>query len=125
MWKYYNPNPYGKTVGDCTVRALSKALDEDWTTAYARLVLAGYLLGDMPSSDAVWSDVLRSKGFKRYVIPNTCPSCYTVADFAAEHPSGTYILAIGGHVVCVEHGDVYDSWDSTRESPVFYFTREE
>lgn len=125
MWKYYNPNPYGKTVGDCTVRALAMSLTEDWTTAYARLVLMGYLMGDMPSSDSVWSEVLRDKGFRRYVIPNECPSCYTVADFAAEHPSGTYVLALGGHVVCVKDGDIYDSWDSSREVPAYYFTREE
>lgn len=26
---YYNPNPQGKLVGDCVIRALSKALDLD------------------------------------------------------------------------------------------------
>ena len=27
MWKKYNPNPKGACVGDCTVRAISKALN--------------------------------------------------------------------------------------------------
>ena len=28
-WKFYNPSPNGGNVGDCTVRAISKALDQD------------------------------------------------------------------------------------------------
>jgi len=27
---YYNPNPDGNRVGDCTVRALCKATGHDW-----------------------------------------------------------------------------------------------
>ena len=30
MWVKYNPNPAGRQVGDCAVRALTKALNIDW-----------------------------------------------------------------------------------------------
>lgn len=30
MFIYYNPNRLGKRVGDCAVRAVSKALNVDW-----------------------------------------------------------------------------------------------
>lgn len=30
MWKPYNPNPVGRSVGDCAVRAIAKALDVTW-----------------------------------------------------------------------------------------------
>ena len=33
-YAYYNLNPYGKSVGDCTVRALSKALGQTWDTIF-------------------------------------------------------------------------------------------
>lgn len=33
---YYNPNPMSRIVGDCAVRAISKALDIDWELAYAK-----------------------------------------------------------------------------------------
>lgn len=124
MWVKYNPNPNGKNVGDCTVRALTIALGESWDASYARLTAQGYILADMPSADAVWGSVLRSRGFVRKVIPNTCPDCYSVADFAAEHNEGTFVLALGGHVVCVKDGAVYDSWDSTGRT-VLYFYEEE
>lgn len=37
MWQFYNPNPHGNRVIDCTVRALCKALDTDWDTAYCMI----------------------------------------------------------------------------------------
>ena len=30
LWEYYNPNPNDKAVGDCTIRAMTKALDMPW-----------------------------------------------------------------------------------------------
>ena len=54
MWTHYNPNPAGRNVGDCTVRALSKALNQDWYTTYLGLCVEGGLMGDMPSANATW-----------------------------------------------------------------------
>lgn len=82
-------------------------------------------MGDMPSANAVWGTYLRGKGFVRQIIPDTCPDCYTVADFAMDHPSGTYILALSGHVVCVINGDWIDTWDSGGEIPLYYWHKEE
>ncbi len=123
MYVSYNANPAEKRVGDCTVRAISRALGQDWETTYTGLALQGYLMCDMPSANAVWGAYLRKKGFRRYIIPEDCPDGYTVADFAADHPQGTYILAISGHVVCVEDGKIYDAWDSSNEIPVYYWER--
>lgn len=122
---HYQPNPVGRNVGDCAVRAVAKALDIDWEAAYALIVANGFQMGDMPSSDAVWGSVLRQYGFYRAAIPNTCPDCYTVADFAHEHPRGTYVLGTGGHVCTLRDGDVYDSWDSSHELPQFYWYRKD
>lgn len=119
MWIPYNPNPVGRFVGDCAVRAVAKALDVDWETAYALISVNGFLMGDVISSDSVWGAVLREHGFYRTAISSDLPNNYTVADFAEDHPHGTYVLGIGGHVVTVADGDVYDSWDSSREIPQY------
>ena len=58
MWVKYNPNPAGRQVGDCAVRALTKALNIDWETAYALMSNNGFNMCDMPSSDGVWGAVL-------------------------------------------------------------------
>ena len=125
MWIQYNPNPAGRTVGDCAVRAVAKALDTDWESAYAMMAASGYAMGDMPNGDSVWGAVLRQNGFYRRIIPNTCPDCYTAEDFSKDYPVGTYVLGFGGHVATVKDGNLYDSWDSSHEVPMYYWYRKE
>ena len=125
MWIKYNPNPTGRSVGDCAVRAVAKALNIDWERAYDLISDAGYAMGDMPSSDSVWGAVLRQNGFYRKSLPNRCPDCYTVEDFCRDHPNGTYVLGFGGHVATVQDGNLYDSWNSLREIPIYMWFRKE
>lgn len=119
----YNPSPAGRNVGDCAVRAISKALGTDWETAYALIAMNGYLMADMPSSNAVWGAVLRQNGFYRQAIPDTCPECYTIQQFAEDHPHGVYVVGTGTHVVCVKDGMIFDSWDSSQEIPQYFWSR--
>lgn len=123
MYKKFNPNPAGKSVGDCTVRAISAATGKDWYETYTGLSIEGLTMCDMPSADNVWGAYLKKLGYQRQVIPDTCPDCYTVAEFAAEHPAGVYLLALSGHVVCIINGDWYDTWDSGAEVPLYYWER--
>ena len=125
MWVKWNPNPAGRNVGDCSVRAISKALSVDWEAAYAMLVASGYWMCDMPSSDAVWGAVLRKNGFARESIPDSCPDCYTAEDFCRDHPKGVYVLGFGGHVATVSDGTLFDSWDSSKSIPQFVWKRRE
>lgn len=125
MWKYFQINPTGRNVGDCAVRAVAAALDIDWEHAFALIAANAYAMGDMPSADSVWGSVLRQHGFYREAIPNTCPDCYTVAEFAADHPRGTFVLALGGHVVTVKDGWWYDTWDSGDRVPQYYWYRKD
>ena len=121
MWVKFNNNPMSRTVGDCAVRAVSLALGVDWEEAYNLIADAGFAMGDMPSSDSVWGAVLRQHGFYREAIPNSCPDCYTVEDFVKDFPRGVYVLGFGGHVATVIDGDLYDSWDSSNEVPVYFW----
>lgn len=125
VWKRFLNNPTGRNVGDCAVRAISKALDIDWETAYLLIAKAGYDMGDMPSSDSVWGSVLRQNGFYRKAIPNQCPDCYTAEDFCVDNPYGTFVLGFGGHVATVVNGNLYDSWNSSAEIPVYVWYRKE
>lgn len=125
MYEYYNPNPVGRKVGDCAVRAIAKALGIDWEKAYILIASNGFSMGDMPSSDSVWGAVLRQKGFYRGSIPNECPDCYTAEDFAKDHPKGIFVLGFGGHVATIVDGVLYDSWDSSNEIPAYVWYRKE
>ena len=96
---FFNPNPSGKRVGDCVVRGISFLTSQDWEKTYLGITLQGYEMFDMPSSNAVWSEYLKRRGYKRYVIPDTCPDCYTVKDFCKKKtPSGVKkFYAVSSH----------------------------
>ncbi len=120
---YYNPNPLKLSVGDCTIRAISRALNMSWKRTFLSLAIQGFQMYDMPSANRVWGEYLKTKGFKRHQMPDMCPDCYTVKDFCRHNPTGTFILGTGEHVVCVIDGNYYDSWDSGNEIPIYYFQR--
>lgn len=123
MWVKYQPNPISRNVDDCTVRALTKALEIDWDTAHDILCEASKNMATMPHSNEVMSAVLRQHGFNRSVIPNSCPDCYTVRQFAKDNPHGTFVVGTGDHVLTVQDGDWFDTWDSGKEIPLYYFYR--
>ena len=122
-WVMYNPSPAGRHVGDCSVRAVAKALNTDWETAYAMIATMGFAMNDVPSSNAVWGAVLRQHGFNRSGIPNTCPDCYSMDDFARDHPKGVYVVGTGNHVATVKDGKIWDSWDSSQEIPQYFWQK--
>lgn len=122
-WIPYNPNPIRNRVGDCTVRAITKATGEDWDTIYTHLCFYGFICKDMSLANDVWGKYLRKQGFKRYLVDDKDQDYYTVNDFCQDNPTGTYILAIDGHVVCVVDGKYYDTWDSGGEIPIYYWTK--
>lgn len=125
MYKYFNPNPARKIVGDCVIRACVKLLGLSWVEVYMGICTEGMSMHDMPSSNAVWGAYLRKKGCIRSAIPNTCPECYTVKDFCLDYPHGRYLLATGSHAIAVEDGDYYDTWDSGDEIPIYFWTKGE
>lgn len=125
MWAEFNPNPAGRRVGDCAVRAISAALNVDWERAFVMLAVNAFQMGDMPSSDSVWGSVLRQNGFYRMSLPDSCPDCFTAEDFATAHPDGVYTLGFGGHVATVRDGVILDAWDSSKEIPQFVWYRKE
>lgn len=123
MWKKYNPNPANRATGDCTIRALTKALDVDWDTAYAMTAAAGFYRKDMPSINRTWWYVLKENGWRMELIFDRCPDCYTAEDFCRDHPEGTYVLGFDRHTAACRDGVIYDSFDSRNEVPIYYWER--
>ena len=124
MYRYFNPNPIkDKQTGDCTVRAICAATGMSWDEAFDELCEKAKEMGEMPSSNNAWGQYLQDIGFIYRAIPNTCPFCYTAADFCADHPCGTFILGTGTHVICVRNGVILDSYDSSDKVPLYCFYR--
>ena len=116
-YSWHNENPYNRNVGDCTVRAISPALDQAWDTTYIGLCLEGYLLKDMPSSNEVWRSYLSQYGLER----RPAPPHTTVNEFARTHRNGVYLLGLNSHVVCIIDGTILDTWDSGEKEVLYYW----
>lgn len=125
MFTPYNPNPRGINTGDCVIRAICKAMDKTWEKVYAELTVKGLQEAMWGDTNTVWEKYLKENGFVKELLPNTCPDCYTIADFANEHKTGTFIVATGTHVVTVKDGRYFDTWDSGYLIPSYYFRLEE
>lgn len=123
MWVEKNENPRARRTIDCTIRAISTALEQDWDTTYVGVTAKAFELKDMATANHVWGAYLREQGWTRDIIPNSCPECYTVADFCEDNPHGIYILALPEHVVCVIEGNYIDTWDCGDEVPLYYWQR--
>ena len=119
MWIEYNANPVSNRVEDCAVRAVAVALDISWDKAFDLIAHNAKQMGTMPHANAAWGSVLRQHGFRREVIPDSCPDCYTAYEFCIDHPEGVYVLGFGSHVATVINGNLIDTLDSSFEIPQY------
>ena len=121
MFILKNPNPKNKNVGDCSVRSICLAEGLNWDNAFLELSTMAAVEKDMPSSNEVIDKFLISKGYERFVC--NCPECYTIKKFCTEHPTGTFIVGTGTHVVCCKDGNYLDSWDSGNKIALYYYEK--
>jgi hypothetical protein len=121
MWIEHNENPIANNAEDCAIRAVALALNVSWDDAFDMVARMAKNMGVMPHNNAAWGAVLRQHGFRRAIIPNECPDCFTIKDFCFENPEGVFVIGTGTHAVTVIDGDYYDTWDSGNEIPQYYW----
>lgn len=121
MWIRYNANPVANRIEDCAIRAVAVALNISWDDAFDLIAQSAKAMGAVMHLNAAFGAVLRQHGFRRYIIPNTCPDCYTIKDFCRDHPTGTYVVGTDSHVVACIDGDYIDSFDSGDLIALYYW----
>ena len=125
MWVRCNPNPKRKHVPDCVIRALAILFDKTWYEIFDDLYMVGRQEASVSCDDNVWGLYLHLNGFEQFMLPESCPRCITVKDFAKQFPKGRYVIDTGSHAIAVIDGDYYDSWDSGNEVPSFFWRKNE
>ena len=123
MYVYANPNPCRREEPDCVVRAVCIATDRDWDEVHWDLCILSHYECTMPSVNWLWELYLKRNGFEKFLLPESCPKCVTVREFAKRHPKGTYVIGTGSHAVCVRDGDWIDLWDSGDEVPTYFYRK--
>lgn len=117
-FQYYQPNKLDlkDKVGDCQIRALSKALGLTWLETFD-LVMP--ICREQQVMDIFSCDLQKTKealarlGFEYHGVSNK-KGCKrpTVDGFAKDHKTGIYVVTVMHHVVAVADGNYYDTWDS-------------
>ena len=128
-WVYFQPNKKDlkDKVGDCQVRALCKALGLTWLEAFDITIpicreLQTYTIfdGDLTKT----TEAMKKLGFEYTGVSNKKGTKRpTIAKFAKDHPTGTYICKVANHVVAVVDGCYYDTWDSGEYSMYGFYTK--
>lgn len=125
MWIYANPNPCRQEEPDCVVRAVCLATGQDWDDVHWDLCILSHYECTMPSVNWLWDLYLRKCGFEKFLLPDACPKCVTVREFAKRYQEGTYVIGTGSHAVCVRDGNWYDIFDSADEVPTYFYRKKE
>lgn len=123
MWIYANPNPSREEEPDCVVRAIAIVLDKTWEKVHWDLCLLSHYKHTMPSTNWLWGLYLKEKGFEKFLLPESCPECITVREFARRFQEGEYVIGTGHHAVAVISGNWYDAWDSGGETPTYFYRK--
>jgi len=71
MFSFYNANPLGRRVNDCTVRAISRATGRSWDDIYRELSGFAQHLGVMPDN-VFYIDAYLSEHFKKVYYCKHC-----------------------------------------------------
>lgn len=107
MYKYYNANPYGRNVNDCTVRAISLATGQSWDETFDMLSLFAKREKITFSEIDFINDYL-STVYQSFPLPH---GVYTLKDFIDLGYSGNWLITMLNHITCVIDGVCYDTFN--------------
>lgn len=107
MFKYYNANPLGRHVNDCSIRAISLAEGISWDDAYKQL-------SEFARQEAItFSEIEFIDKYLSDRYPSYCQQkkIYTVGDFANLKLKGKWLITMSGHITAIIDGTIYDTFD--------------
>ena len=109
MFRYYNANPLGRKVNDCTVRAIALATGESWDSTYN--YLSDYAQQEAVMMDnVVYIDKFLDKNFEK-IYTNDKGYNMTVDDVSKRWYKGTYLITMKNHITCCIDGVIYDTFN--------------
>lgn len=114
MFKFYNPHPQQKSVGDCVKRAITCASGKTYQEVSKELNRIKREIGASAYNvNAVWNKYLQNDLHARYESYPAVKgqSRMNGHRFCESHPTGTYVLSMAGHLTCCKDGVIHDTWD--------------
>lgn len=109
MFQYYNNNPFGRHVNDCTVRAIALATGRSWDQTYK--ILSNYAREEgITFSEVEFINEYLSEKYER-ICQSPESKSIIVGDFVNLQLPGRYLITMSGHITCVIDGVIFDTFD--------------
>lgn len=123
-----NINPKKRLCGDCSTRALSKALNCSYEDALKEQFEAALRTSYGITDSELIDDILIRHGFTKVSIKpskgETRPTPTDVAAMTAKNKEhSTAICRVSHHLVACTNGNVYDTWDSSDKGCYTYWIK--
>lgn len=107
MFQYYNANPYGRIVNDCSVRAISLATEKSWDETY--ILLSDFARAEgITFSEIEFIDQYLADRYEHYCLERQANK---LKDFTTLQLPGRWLITMAGHITCVIDGICYDTFD--------------
>ena len=115
---FHNANPKHKLTTDCVIRAISTALEQEYTETLKELVAMSIRTGYAVSDPKCYDRYLKTKGWIKKGQPRKHNGrSYTGQEFARDcktFDESRVIIHIGcGHIAAIMDGRIWDTWDSS------------
>lgn len=109
MFIYYNNNPLGREVNDCSVRAIALATEQSWDDTYKKL-------SDFAQKDGItFSEIEFIDDYLAQRYPRFCQNeknkVITVKDFTDLKLPGRWLVTMSGHITAIIDGICYDTFN--------------
>ena len=126
---FYNANPKGKDIGDCTYRAMSVFLNRSWADI-AKMDSQYYISSGMwfytdvlvdGKCRSLLGDYLKANGYECVYSSegkgiSSISSLRSFIDTVAEADK-VYLCITSGHITVIKDMKVWDTWDSSGRFP--------
>ncbi len=109
-YKFFNANPLGRRVNDCSVRAISLATRRSWDATYEELSKFAQAEGIMLDEISYIDKYLEDR-FPKIFCSKDNKQRITVRNFVDNHPTGIYLITMNGHITCCIDGCIYDTFN--------------
>lgn len=118
MFSFFNPHPQNKRVRDCVKRAIVKASGKSYAEVSKELNRYKKISGAKTYNE--WKNVdpyiENEMGGKRMAfIVQKGQNRMNGGEFCQRFPRGVFLLKMANHLVCVQDGVIFDSWDSSEK----------
>ena len=108
-FEYFQPNDH--ICGDCSVRAVAKALNRSWYVVYDKLCKIGREMQMMPNEREVVDKYLTEEGFVWQAVKVSKGMKRPKVSKFAEDNTNPAVLSLSGHYSSSKGGKYYDIWD--------------